>query len=308
MTKQYDAVVIGGGPAGLTAMLYLLRSGAKAALVEKIVPGGQLLLTEQLENYPGFVEPVKGYELADTIAKQIEPYPHDKYNEEVKKLEHHAGKNRLLVGNEWIESKSIIIASGSKYKMPGLQEEDRFVGKGLSFCALCDGNFYRNLEIAVVGGGNSALEECLYLSRIASKVHLIHRRDKFRAAAIYVDKVVAEPKISIEYDSVITSLQGDNLLEGITIKNVKTNEEKNIPVAGLFVFIGYDPVADFVPETLNKDELGFILTDTEMSTNLPGIFAAGDIRAKLCRQVITAAGDGATAAHSAYTYLESLNA
>ena len=308
MSKQYDAVVIGAGPAGVTAMLYLLRAGAKTAMVEKLAPGGQLLLTEKLENYPGFTEPIKGYELADAIAKQLEPYPHDKYIDEVKKVEHAPGKNRLLVGAEWIEAKTIIVASGTKYRLLGLPNEKDYIGKGISFCALCDGNFYRNLEIAVVGGGNSALEECLYLSKIVSKVHLIHRRDKFRADAVYVKKLLAEPKINVIYDSAISKLHGESLLNAITIKNLKTNTEHELALDGLFVFIGYDPVLEFMPEALNRDERGFILTDMEMSTNLPGIFAAGDIRAKLCRQVITAAGDGATAANSAHLYLESLNA
>ncbi len=308
MTKQYDAVVIGGGPAGVTAMLYLLRGGAKAALVEKLAPGGQLLLTEHLENYPGFVEPVKGYELADNISRQIEPYPHDKFYSEVKEIVHAPGANRLLIGDEWVEAKVVIIASGTRHRRIGLPEEERFIGKGISFCALCDGNFYRNAEIGVVGGGNSALEESLYLSRIASKIHLIHRRDKFRGEEVYVRKVLEEPKIVVEYNNVVTALHGETLLEAVTVKNVLSGEERTLPLQGLFVFTGFDPVSEFLPADIKVDERGFIITDTEMKTNLPGIFAAGDIRSKQCRQVITAAGDGATAAHSARLYLESLNA
>ncbi|MBQ4132186.1 MAG: thioredoxin-disulfide reductase [Desulfovibrionaceae bacterium] len=308
MTRQYDAVVIGGGPAGVTAMLYLLRGGAKAALVEKLAPGGQLLLTEHLENYPGFVEPVKGYELADNISRQIEPYPHDKFYSEVKEIVHEPGANRLLIGDEWVEAKAVIIASGTRHRRIGLPDEERFIGKGISFCALCDGNFYRNATIGVVGGGNSALEESLYLSRIASKVHLIHRRDKFRADDIYVRKVIDDPKIELEYNNVVTALHGETLLEGVTLKNVLSGEERTLPLEGLFVFTGFDPVSEFFPAGIKVDDRGFIITDTEMQTNLPGIFAAGDIRSKHCRQVITAAGDGATAAHSARLYLESLNA
>lgn len=308
MSKQYDAIVIGGGPAGVTAMLYLLRSGAKAALVEKLAPGGQLLLTESLENYPGFSEGIKGYELADHITKQLEPYPHDKIYGEVTKIEHTPGANKIFIGDELVESKTIVIASGTKYKRLGIPDEERFIGKGISFCALCDGNFYREATIGVVGGGNSALEESLYLSKIASKIHLIHRRDKFRGDAIYVNKVIVEPKITLEYSSAVTALHGDSLLEAVTVKNLLSGEERILPMTGLFLFIGYDPVADFLPAEVERDKGGFIVTDTEMNTNLPGIFAAGDIRSKLCRQVVTAAGDGATAAHSARLYLDFLDA
>ena len=308
MTKQYDAVVIGGGPAGFTAMLYLLRSGAKTLLIEKFAPGGQLLLTEHLENYPGFAEPIKGYELAENIAKQIEPYAHDKLYAEVKEIVPAPGANRLLVGDEWIESRVIVIASGTVHRNLGVPGEEKFVGKGISFCALCDGNFYRDATIGVVGGGNSALEEALYLSKIARKIHIIHRRDKFRADDIYVNKVLEEPKIVLEFNSIVTKLHGNDLLEAVTVEDAISGEERILPLTGLFVFTGYDPVSEFFPVGLKVDEHGFIVTDCEMNTNLPGIFAAGDIRSKLCRQVITAAGDGATAAHSARLYLESLNA
>lgn len=308
MSKQYDAVVIGGGPAGVAAMLYLLRGGAKAALIEKLAPGGQLLLTEHLENYPGFVEPIKGYELADNIARQIEPYPHDKIYSEVKEIVPNPGANKLLVGDEWIESKVIIIASGTRHRRLGVPDEERFIGKGISFCALCDGNFYRDATIGVVGGGNAALEESLYLSRIASEIHLIHRREKFRAEDVYVNKALNESKIVMEYNHVVSQLHGDTLLEAVTLKDVISGKERTLPLTGLFVFVGFDPVSEFLPSELKVDERGFILTDCEMNTNLPGIFAAGDIRSKLCRQVITAAGDGATAAYSARLYLEFLNA
>jgi Thioredoxin reductase len=169
-------------------------AGQKALLIEKFAPGGQLLLTEHLENYPGFAEPIKGYELAENISKQIERYPHDKLYAEVKEIVPAPGANRLLVGDEWIESRVIIVASGTKHRNLGVPDEEKFIGKGVSFCALCDGNFYRDETIGVVGGGNSALEEALYLSKIASKIHLIHRRDKFRADDIYINKVLKNQK------------------------------------------------------------------------------------------------------------------
>lgn len=304
MTKQYDAVVIGGGPAGVTAALYLLRTGATVALVEKLAPGGQLLSTEELENYPGFPKGVKGYELADFLGSHLEPYAHDMYYEEVKAFEHAPGANRILVGEEWLEAKTVVVCTGARYKRLGLPGEERYIGRGISFCALCDGNFYRDQAVGVVGGGNAALEESLYLSKIVSKVHLIHRRDAFRGDKIFVERVKAEPKIVLEMNSVVSSFLGENTLDGVVLKDVNSGVERELHVPGLFVFIGFEPVGGFLPAALARDEQGFIITDSEMNTNLPGIFAAGDIRSKRCRQVVTAAGDGATAAYSAHLYLE----
>lgn len=303
--KQFDALVIGAGPAGVTAALYLARFGVSVGLVERLAPGGLLLQTFEIENYPGFPKGVKGYELADAFAAQIEPYANlERVHGEIRELELDGAVKRVRVDDEWLEAKSLIICSGVRYSKLGLPDEDKFLGKGLSHCALCDGNFFRGQDVGVVGGGNSAVEESLHLAKIVSKLHLIHRRDEFRAAPVYLARLKAMPNVALECSTIITALHGDKALEGITIKRVREGKEEFLPLTGLFIFIGFEPSAEFLPSGLKLDTRGFIETDTEMRTNLPGVFAAGDIRSKLCRQVVTAVGDGATAANSAFNYLE----
>lgn len=305
--KKYDAVVIGGGPAGITTALYLCRSGVSVAFVEKLSPGGQVLMTEEVENYPGFPKGIKGYELADTFAAHLEGYQYDKYSDEVLSIEHVPGANKIQIGSEWIVAKSIVICTGAKYKKLGLPNEERLIGRGISYCALCDGNFFRDQVVGVVGGGNSALEESLYLSKLVKRLHLVHRREDFRAHKCYQDKVCIIPDIDVIRSSVVTEIHGEEALTGVTVKNVQTGEERLLELDGLFIFVGYEPIKDYYPEGLDADEAGFIITDTEMATSLPGIFAAGDCRSKHCRQVTTAVGDGATAANSAFQYLEQLD-
>lgn len=309
--KTYDAVVVGEGPAGITAAMYLARSGCSVLLFEQLTPGGQILLTEALENYPGFPNGVKGYELADLMAEQLGGLDIDKPFGEVSSISGEAGRFivKAEANEEEYHCKAVIICSGAKHRPLGLPRENELLGKGLSYCAICDGNFYRNHEVAVVGGGNSALEESLYLAKIASKVHIIHRRDTFRGAKIYQDKLMAMPdKVVLHMDSVVYELLGEQSLTGVGIRNVKTQAVEVLPVDGLFVYVGFLPNTGFLPGNILKDEQGFIITDTEMRTNIPGIFAAGDIRAKLCRQVITAAGDGATAAQAAFVFMEQMHA
>ncbi len=307
--KQYDAVVVGGGPAGITAALYLCRSGLSVALLEMLAPGGQVLKTESIENYPGFPKGIKGWEMADTFAAHLEGYELERYNDAVLKMERTSGGWMLVVGKESIEAKAVVVCSGANPRPLGLPRESQLTGRGVSYCALCDGNFFRDQVVAVVGGGNSALEEALYLSRIVKKLYLIHRREGFRAAKVYQDKVrAASDKIELVLDTVVTGLVGEEALQGLQLKNVKTNAETRLAVDGMFVFAGYEPQNSFLPAGLDVDPQGFVVTDCEMRTNLPGLFAAGDIRSKLCRQVATAVGDGATAATAAFTYLEQLDA
>lgn len=309
--KAYDAAVIGAGPAGLTAALYLVRSGCSTLLFEHMTAGGQLLATESLENYPGFPKGVKGYELADLMAEQIEPYAIDKPRGEVRSITGQAGMFTLLAdaAEDQYLAKTVIVCSGAKHRHLGLPREDELIGHGVSYCAICDGGFYRGKEVAVVGGGNSAMEEALYLAKLVKKVHLIHRRAEFRGAKIYLDKLEAMPeKVEIHRDTIITQLLGDKDLTGLLLENLKSGAKSELPVDGLFIYVGFEPQTSFLPADLEKDSQGFIVTDTEMRTNIPGIFAAGDIRAKLCRQVVTATGDGATAAQAAFIFLEQLNA
>ena len=307
--KQYDAVVVGGGPAGITAALYLCRSGLSVAQIEMLAPGGQVLKTESIENYPGFPQGIKGWEMADTFAAHLEGYGLERYNDAVLKMERTSGGWMIAVGKEFIEAKAVVVCSGANPRPLGLPRESQLTGRGVSYCALCDGNFFRDQVVAVVGGGNSALEEALYLSRIVKKLYLINRREGFRAAKVYQDKVrAASDKIELVLDTVVTGLVGEEALQGLQLKNVKTNAETQLTVDGMFVFVGYEPQNSFLPADLDVDPQGFIVTDCEMRTNLPGLFAAGDIRSKMCRQVATAVGDGATAATAAFTYLEQLDA
>jgi thioredoxin reductase (NADPH) len=279
------------------------------AWVERLSPGGQVLLTEAIDNYPGFPDGIKGWELVDKMAAHLEHYSPDRYNQAALAIEAATGRHVVTLENGQLAAKTIVICSGATHRTLGLPNEKKFVGRGISYCAICDGNFFRNQDVAVVGGGNSALEESLYLAKLVRKLYLIHRRDTFRADKIYQDKVLSLPdKIVPVLDTVITSINGGDELESLDLRNMRTQEERTLKVDGLFVFVGVTPQGQFLPAGLTCDPHGFIITDAEMRTNLPGIYAAGDIRSKLCRQVATAVGDGATAGHAASIYLEQLHA
>lgn len=308
--KIYDAAVIGEGPAGITAALYLVRSGCSTLLFEQMTAGGQLLATESLENYPGFPKGIKGYELADYMDAQLEGLALDKVRAEVCDVSGEAGNFIIKADAEQDThyARSVIVCTGAKHRHLGLPRETDLVGRGVSYCAICDGGFYRNLDVAVVGGGNAAMEESLYLAKIVKKVYLIHRRDSFRGSRVYQEKLEQQPdKVEILRDTIVTQLLGDADLAGLEIENLKTGQKSSLEVSGLFIYVGFIPATEFLPEKVNRDNQGFVITDTEMRTSVPGIFAAGDIRSKLCRQVITAAGDGATAAQAAFVFLEQLH-
>ncbi|MDR2076676.1 MAG: FAD-dependent oxidoreductase [Desulfovibrio sp.] len=301
----YDALVLGAGPAGITAALYLARCGISVGLVEQLAPGGLVLLTHTIENYPGFPKGISGYELADAFTAQLAPYKNLIHiHDEVSEADLLASPKRLRVGQQWLEAEAVILAMGGTYRSLGLPDEQKFLGRGVSHCALCDGNFFRNQIVGVVGGGDSALEETLYLGNIVSRIHLIHRRDAFRAASVYQDKVRAMPNVALELSTVVERLHGKDILEGVTLKRLRTGEEEYLPLSGLFIFAGFLPRTQILPPDIGLNAEGFIFTDMEMRTAIPGVFAAGDIRAKLCRQVVTAVGDGAVAANAAFTYLE----
>jgi thioredoxin reductase (NADPH) len=303
--KRYDAVVIGGGPAGMTAALYLARSDVSVALVEKLSPGGQMLMTHLIENYPGFPEGIEGWKLADLMAAHLGHYAVDRIGDEVRAIESADGVHRVTVAGETIEATAVVLATGARYKRVGIPGEQELVGKGVSYCALCDGNFFRGQTVAVIGGGNAALEESLYLSRLVKKLYLIHRRDDFRGQKCYQDRCSVSPVIEILRSTVVCSITGADSVTGIEVRDVKSGDCHVLPVDGVFVFVGFEPQGDFYPAGLDRDGQGFIKTDAEMRTNIEGIFAAGDIRSKSCRQVTTAVGDGACAAHAAYAYLSS---
>ena len=307
----YDAAVIGAGPAGITAALYLVRSGVSVALVESSAPGGQVLSTAEIENYPGFPKGVKGWELADLFDAHLAEYPVARVRGDVTSVKTaEGGLYRIsFAEGESIEAKAVVVCTGAKHRDLGAPGEDSFRGRGVSYCAVCDGNFYRGRDVVVVGGGNSALEEALYLSRIVNKVYLVHRRDAFRGAKVYENKIRETENIELVTKSVIDEIRGGNAgMDSVVVRNVESGDIRLIEAEGLFVYVGMAPVSSFLPAQVECDAAGFIITDAEMCTSTPGIFAAGDVRAKRCRQVSSAVGDGATAATAALTYLEHWNA
>jgi thioredoxin reductase (NADPH) len=302
---MYDVIIIGGGPAGLTAGLYNARARLNVLLLERLAPGGQVLTTDWVENYPGFPEGISGFDLMDRMKTQAEKYGLKIQGDEVTGLELSPKRKAVLTAGGALECKAIILCCGAMWKKLGIEGEDRLMGKGISFCATCDGPFYRDQEVAVIGGGDTAVEEAIFLTRFVSKVHLVHRRDKLRAARIVQERAMAQEKIEFIWDSVPVKILGEHGVEGIELKNVKTQEVFRKTVQGVFVFIGTLPNTDIVKGLIRLDESGFVVTDDNMQTSVPGVFAAGDIRSKLFRQISTAVGEGATASYAVEKYLES---
>ena len=302
----YDVIIVGGGPSGMSAAIYASRARLKTLLIEKAGCGGQIAITDHLENYPGFEEGINGFELAMKMEKQARTFGCEITYGEASFIEtDDAIKKVILSDKKEYFTKTIIIASGANFRKLGVEGEQEFIGKGVSYCATCDGPFFRNKEIAVVGGGDSALQEALYLTKFATKVNLIHRRDQFRAAKILQEKVFAEPKINIIFDSVVEKISGSLSVEQVILKNVKNNISSSLNVNGVFVFVGWLPNTKFLENTKIKlNEAGYIVTDDNMNTSIEGIFACGDVRQKILRQVVTAAGDGAIAAISAQHFIE----
>jgi len=303
---MYDVIIIGGGPAGLTAGLYNARARLNVLLLERLAPGGQVLTTDRVENYPGFPDGISGFELMDRMKTQAEKFGLKIQSDEVTGLELSAKHKAVLTGSGSLETKAIILCCGATWKKLGIEGEDQLMGKGVSFCATCDGPFYRNQEVAVIGGGDTALEEAIFLTRFVSKIHLVHRRDKLRATKVLQERALSHEKIEILWDSVPVKILGEKGVEGIELKNVKTQDVFRRNVQGVFVFIGTLPNTDMVKGLIRLDENGFVVTDDNMQTSVSGVFAAGDIRSKLFRQISTAVGEGATASYAVEKYLETL--
>ncbi len=303
--KAKDLVIIGGGPAGLAAGIYAARARLDTLLIEKLGQGGQILLTDWIENYPGFPEGVSGFELADLFAKQATRFGLEILNAEVLEIDVSSNPKRVNIGDRNIDCKSVIIATGASPARLGVDGEDTFTGKGVSFCATCDGPFYRGKTVAVVGGGNSAVEEALFLTKFAEKVYIIHRRDELRATRILQERAFNNPKVEIIWDTVLDKIEGDESgVNNLKIKNVKTGDISDLKVDGVFIFVGTLPNTGYVPAEIERNSRGFLITDDNMETSVPGVFAAGDVRAKLLRQIVTAVGDGATAAFAAEQYIQ----
>jgi thioredoxin reductase (NADPH) len=304
--RDYDLIIIGGGPAGLTAGIYAGRARLCAILLEKLIHGGQMMTTDMVENYPGFPEGITGFELSDRMRKQAERFGLLIKNADVLSIVPGKPLHTVVLEDRRVTAPAIIIASGAKYKHLGVPGEDQLTGRGVSYCATCDGALYRGEEIAMVGGGDNALTEVLFLERFAKKIHLIHRRDQFRGCKSLQERVLALPKVQVHRDTVVTGFQGQNELHAVELKNVKTSKTTTLKVAGVFIAIGMVPNTAWLKDLVTLDEWGFILTNESMATNIPGIFAAGDVRSKLERQISTAVGDGTIATIAAEKYLEGI--
>jgi thioredoxin reductase (NADPH) len=303
--KEYDVIIIGGGPAGLSAGLYTARARLSTLLVERGAIGGQIINSEWIENYPGFVESIGGIELTEAMHRQASKFGMETLNTEVTGIELKGEEKVVHTSNGDFKAKALIIASGSERQKLDIPGEKEYTGKGVSYCATCDGAFFRDKVVAVVGGGNAAVTEALDLTKFASKVILIHRRDQLRATKVLQEKVLAEPKVEVLWDTVVEEISGDVFVKQMKVRNVKTDKRDTLEVAGVFMSVGFRPNTEYLKGVVELDETGAIITDHRMETSVPGILAAGDIRSGSIRQVIAAAGDGAVAAIGAERYISS---
>lgn len=302
-TKLYDVLIVGGGPAGATAALYTSRSLLKTLIVEKGTMGGNIVNTEKIENYPGFTGGIEAFELAMRFRDHSVEFGAEITNAEVKGIKIEGGLKILETDQGELRGKALIIATGLvpvKLNVPG---EKEYWGRGVSACATCDGPFFKDQVVAAVGGGNSAVEEALYLTRFAKEVHLIHRRDQLRAVKVIQERALSEPKMKFHWNCIVKEIKGTEGVGSLVLENVMTHERKDLPVDGVFVYIGFKPMTEWVGEALDKDKQGYLKVDRDMKTNVPGIFAAGDVANPVYRQVIIAAGEGARAAISAEKYI-----
>ena len=300
-----DLIIIGAGPAGLSAAIYGIRAGIDLSVVEKFSPGGQVVNTYEVENYPGFVDPVSGWDLMSKMEAQTKRLGAEIINGDIKTIKKDADRNIFILtqtNGNIIECRSVIIASGASFRKLGAPGEKEFLGRGVSYCATCDGAFYREKIAAVVGGGNTALEEAIFLTRFASKVYLIHRRDEFRADKILQDRIIGNSKIETILDTTVQSINGSAKVDSLLLKNKKTGNESTLITDGVFIFVGFDPNTSIVPTEILNDKQE-VIVDMNMNTAIPGLFAAGDLRSSSKRQIVMACADGSTAAMEAYIYL-----
>ncbi|GGH75553.1 thioredoxin reductase [Compostibacillus humi] len=304
--KMYDVIIAGAGPAGMTAAVYTSRANLSTLMLERGIPGGQMANTEDVENYPGF-DRILGPELSNKMFEHSKKFGAEYAYGDIKEVIDHGDYKTVVTGNKEYNTRALIIATGAEYKKLGVEGEEELGGRGVSYCAVCDGAFFKNRKLVVVGGGDSAVEEGVYLTRFAEKVTIIHRRDQLRAQKILQQRAFANEKVDFIWDTVVEKINGpQGKVESVTLKNVKTGETYDFQTDGVFVYIGMVPLsAPFKSLGITNDE-GYIPTNENMETSIPGIFAAGDIREKQLRQIVTATGDGSIAAESAIKYVEEL--
>jgi len=303
MKSSYELIIIGAGPAGLAAAQYGARANLETLVIEEMAPGGQTLLIDQLENYPGILEPVSGYDLAETMRVQAERFGAEFTSSSVEKIEKRGTGFSIKTSDGIFEAEAVIIATGAKHRRLGVPGEEEFIGKGVSYCATCDGPFFKGKKMLIVGGGDSACDEAMYLSKLSDTIVMIHRRDRFRAQKALAERVLSNPNIKVRFNTVATKISGSKKLESVTLKDVATGETRDEAFDAVFVFVGSDPNTSIVPDVA-KDETNSIIADERMATSVPGLFAAGDVRVSPFRQIITACSDGAIAAHAASQYID----
>ena len=299
----YDMIIVGGGPGGYTSALYAARAGFNVLVLEKFSAGGQMALTHQIDNYPGFEDGIDGFSLADKMKKQAERFGARSENAEVIKVNLTVNPKEIETAKGTFLSKTVVLAAGANPRELGVDKETELIGRGVAYCASCDGMFYRGKTVVVVGGGNTAAADAILLSRIAKKVIIVHRRDTLKATRIYHEPLMNTENVEFKWDSTVTELLHEDKITGVKIKNVKTGEESIIDCDGVFVSVGRKPATDFLGSQLDLDENGYIIADETTKTSIPGVYAVGDIRTKQLRQVVTAVSDGAMAVHSAEEYL-----
>ncbi|RSJ81236.1 Thioredoxin reductase [Streptococcus cristatus] len=300
---MYDTMIIGAGPAGMTAALYAARSNLKVALLERGIYGGQMNNTAEIENYPGYAR-ISGPELADKMFEPLENLGVEHLFGQVEKIEDHGNYKKIITEDGAFETKTVILASGANHRHLGVPGEEEYNSRGVSYCAVCDGAFFRDEDLLVVGGGDSAVEEAIFLTRFAKSVTIVHRRDQLRAQQLLQERAFANEKISFIWDSVVKEIKGDDRrVTSVVFENVKTGQISESDFGGVFVYVGLDPVSDFVKDLGICDEAGWIITDQHMKTAIDGIYAIGDVRQKDLRQITTAVGDGAVAGQEVYKYI-----
>ena len=303
---MYDTIIIGAGPAGMTAALYAARSNLKVALIEGGLPGGQMNNTSDIENYPGYAN-ISGPELAEKMFEPLENLGVEHLYGFVENIVNHGDVKKVITDDQEFETRTVIVATGSKHRLLGVPGEEELNSRGVSYCAVCDGAFFRDQDLLVVGGGDSAVEEAIFLTQFAKTVTIVHRRDELRAQKVLQDRAFANEKINFIWDSVVKEIKGENRVESVVIENVKTNQVTEHAFGGVFIYVGLDPVSDFTKDLQIQDESGWIVTDDHMKTRVAGVFAVGDVRQKDLRQVTTAVGDGAIAGQEAYKYITEHN-